>query len=113
MFFFCSSLISLDLSNFDTSKLTDITTIFYGCESLQYINLEKYNELQNLDMDDILYLVPENIIICLNEENNILQIKEKIKEKNYYNIYCGNDWKCHQKKFIAENNACMDYDSQF
>ena len=36
-----------------------------------------------------------------------------MEEKLCYNIYCGNDWKFHKKKFIAENNTCVDNCSNF
>jgi surface protein len=35
----CSSLVSLDLSNWDTSKVTDMVEMFSGCSSLEYLNL--------------------------------------------------------------------------
>ena len=35
----CSNLISLDLSNFDTSSFENMNNIFYGCSSLN--NLKK------------------------------------------------------------------------
>ena len=63
-------------------------------------------------MGNIIYLVPENILICLNNKNNISQIIEKIREKNCYN-YCDNDWEFHQKKLIDENNACVDNCSEY
>ena len=34
MFYNCSSLTTLDLSNFDTSKVTNMSYMFYGCSSL-------------------------------------------------------------------------------
>ena len=60
-----------------------------------------------------MYLITDNIVICLNENNNIELLKEKLEEKLCYNIYCGNDWKFHKKKFIAENNTCVDNCSNF
>ena len=38
MFYECSSLVSADISNFDTSKVTDMSDMFYGCSSLVSIN---------------------------------------------------------------------------
>ncbi len=38
---------------------------------------------------------------------------EKINEKYCHNIYCGKDWKLNQKKFIANNNTCVDDCSKF
>ncbi len=31
MFYNCSSLTNLDLRNFDTSKVTNMSNMFYGC----------------------------------------------------------------------------------
>lgn len=43
MFKGCSSLTSLDLSNFNTSKVTDMTWMFYGCSSLTSLNVSRFN----------------------------------------------------------------------
>ena len=113
MFYGCSSLISVDLSNFNISEVEYMDYMFYGCENLQYINLEKYNESNYINMNNILYLVPENILFCLNKDNNISQIMKIINEKNCYNISCDNDWKSYQNKLIAENNTCIDNCSEY
>ena len=39
MFANCLLLTSLDLSNFDTSQVTNMNAMFYNCISLEYINL--------------------------------------------------------------------------
>ena len=36
-------LVSIDLSNFDSSLVTDMYSLFYGCISLESINLSKFN----------------------------------------------------------------------
>ena len=43
MFNGCSSLISIDLSNFDTSKVTNMMNIFNGCSSLISIDLSNFD----------------------------------------------------------------------
>ncbi len=43
MFYGCSSLTSLDLSNFDTSKVTNMRTMFYGCNSLTSLDLSHFD----------------------------------------------------------------------
>ena len=43
MFYGCSSLISLNINNFDTSKVTDIAYMFYGCSSLISLNLNNFD----------------------------------------------------------------------
>ena len=39
MFYGCSSLSSLDLSTFDTSKVTDMSSVFEGCSGLRSVSL--------------------------------------------------------------------------
>ena len=43
MFYNCSSLISLNLSNFDTSNIINMNSIFYNCSSLTSINISNFN----------------------------------------------------------------------
>ena len=39
----CSNLISIDLSSFDTKKVTNMSDMFSGCENLKSINLSHFN----------------------------------------------------------------------
>ena len=39
MFYDCYSLISLDLSNFNTQNVTDMNRMFYRCKSLKRENI--------------------------------------------------------------------------
>ena len=43
MFSYCSSLTSLNLSNFDTSIVTNMNGMFYGCSLLTSLNLSNFN----------------------------------------------------------------------
>ena len=43
IFYNCSSLISLNLSNFNTNKVTDMSHMFYKCSSLTSLNLSNFN----------------------------------------------------------------------
>ena len=43
MFSDCSKITSLDLSNFDTSYVTDMRNIFSGCRELKYLKLNNFN----------------------------------------------------------------------
>ena len=43
MFSGCKSLISLDLSNFNTQNVTDMSNMFSGCNSLVYLDLSNFN----------------------------------------------------------------------
>ena len=44
MFYNCIQLTSLDLSNFQTSKVTAMENMFYGCSKLEYINMKNFDE---------------------------------------------------------------------
>ena len=43
MFYNCSSLTSLDLSNFDTSKVTNMSYMFSGCSSLPSLDISNFD----------------------------------------------------------------------
>ena len=55
MFSNCSSLTSLDLSNFDTSKVTDMSSMFSSCSSLTSLDLSKFDTLQVTDMNGMFF----------------------------------------------------------
>ena len=50
MFNSCQSLTSLDLSNFNTINLTDMSSMFYGCYSLATLDLSNFNTSKVTDM---------------------------------------------------------------
>ena len=104
MFYGCSELTSLDLSNFDTSKVTEMSNMFSGCSKLEYINLQNFKEIKLDACDNIFEQVPDNIIICINNDiisNNNSKILSQILNKTCYNIYCSEDWKAKKKEIIA------------
>ena len=43
MFNGCNELEHLDLSNFDTSKVTDMEFMFYNCNKLKYLNILNFS----------------------------------------------------------------------
>ena len=55
MFFCCSTLISLNFSNFDTSDITNMKKMFYNCISLQNLNLSNFNTTNVTDMSNMFY----------------------------------------------------------
>ncbi len=44
MFYGCSSLTNLNLSNFKTNNVTDLNLIFYGCKKLTKDNIIVYDK---------------------------------------------------------------------
>lgn len=43
MFIYCTSLKSIDLSNFDTSAVKNMNNMFYGCSSLTTLDLSNFD----------------------------------------------------------------------
>ena len=43
LFYGCSSLKEINLSNFNTSNVISIDYLFYDCSSLEKLNLPKFN----------------------------------------------------------------------
>ena len=85
-----------------------IQSMFKGCLSLEYINLQNVietNKIQNIN--EIFQNTPENLVICL-EEGNTPILTNLIKEKSCYTIYCGDDWIKQQKKLIKDTNTCFE-----
>ena len=51
MFYRCLGLTSLDLSNFDTSNVTDMYYMFFMCSNLTSLDLSNFNTSKVIDMD--------------------------------------------------------------
>ena len=107
IFYGCSSLISLDLSNFHFSNIFEF---YLDCNNLEYINLKNINEndLKELNGRNIFSNLPENIVICINEnlaENNLFP---ETKNKKCSVFDCSGDWKSKRKKIIFKTNECID-----
>jgi len=43
--------------------------LFIGCEKLEYINIQNFKEIQDGNYKNIFAKVPDNVFICLNENN--------------------------------------------
>ena len=67
----CSSLIELNLSNFNTNNVTDMGYMFYKCSSLKELNLSNFNTNNVKDMSSIFSR-------CSNE------LKNKIKKTQFF-----------------------------
>ena len=51
-------------------------------------------------------LVPDNIVVCINESINSSIIIPQLKEKKCYNIDCSDNWKLKQKNIINSASGC-------
>ena len=88
----CSSLISLDLSNFDTSKTTIMRSMFSQCENLKYINLKRVNTSSNALIDNIFFSTSNQLVVCIDNDNDILI---KLLDGKVI-IYCNNNISYHE-----------------
>ena len=104
MFYGCSLLTSLDLSNFDTSSNSkNFATMFRGCSSLKYINLKNSNIKSN-QYQKIFSGISENTMFCGIDN----------KSDDFFNEYnqiinCDNENKCYHKKLNSfnYNDSCL------
>ena len=55
MFNNCNSLNYLDVSGFDTSNVTDMNNMFYNCNSLTYLDVSKFNTSNVTNMSSMFY----------------------------------------------------------
>ena len=106
MFYSCVALSSINLSNFDTSKVITMTSMFEGCLHLEYFNLQNFNEICLNNSDDMFKDVFESIVYCINNSNNITNIKAKLEEKTCKSSSCNGDWKSAKKKIIIIDSSC-------
>ena len=71
MFKECSSLEKLNLSNFNTNKVTDMSYIFFGCHAIKELNLPSYLKIYNV--------IYKNFILLGCSDEIINKIKETTK----------------------------------
>ena len=55
MFYGCSDLKALNLSSFNTSAVTDMSSMFYGCSGLKALNLSSFNTSDVTNMSHMLF----------------------------------------------------------
>ena len=67
MFNGCSSLKSLDLSNFNTSNVTNMSLMFLGCNSLTNLNLSNFDTLKVIDMSSMFFYCGSLTILDLSD----------------------------------------------
>ena len=83
MFNGCSNLISLNLSNFNTSSVTRMDDMFYGYNNLENINLVNAKINPNMESSSIFSNLSSNLIICT-ENEDWLKIFD-LSDKQYIN----------------------------
>ena len=98
MFYFCSSLTSINLSSFDTSNVSQMQNMFEGCKNLEYINMKNFEKTRLIQYIDMFRDVPDNVVVCINKSNIPTKIYNQIKNKICHIEDCSDDWKLKQNK---------------
>ena len=106
MFNNCSSLISLNLNNFNTSLVNNMGNMFNGCRSLISLNLKHFDPSQVTTFDSIVFNINEKLIYCLNI-TLYLSIKTYFPKNSTFNCsdVCFTN---PQHKMIKEKNKCIN-----
>ena len=104
MFANCSSLTTLNLSNFDISQVTNMNYLFDSCINLEKISLYNFYENISLNNSFMFNKIPENAVICINENITSGKIYNEITNIKCNIIDCTKNWKSKQKKLINVNN---------
>ena len=78
IFLGCTSLTSINLSNFNTNNVIDMNSMFYRCSSLTNINLSNFNTNNVVDMGGMF-----NGCEKLNKNGIITKDRKIIEKFNY------------------------------
>ena len=82
MFFNCYSLTSLNLSNFNTNNVKNMSYMFYNCSSLISLNLSNFNTNNVKNMKYMFKLIQKSCKIIENDK----KIKSELKKINIIHI---------------------------
>ena len=105
MFFNCSSLKSLEII-FNSPKLEFLDLMFYNCSSLISLDLTNFNS-SSAYINNIFDNINDNLIFCINEDNNQNIISSLSSQNpNYYNNCSDICFNKEIKIKINENNKC-------
>ena len=76
MFYNCSKLKEINISNFNIDKLISADCMFYRCKSLSHLNLSSFNNKHKINMKYMLYDCPEFL-------TKSIKLQYKIKEEAF------------------------------
>ena len=79
MFFGCRNLISINLSNFDTKNVTNMSEMFCDCNNLTSINLSNFDTRNVTDMSEMFKGCNKSANIVVNDEESNERIMKEFK----------------------------------
>ena len=86
--------------------------MFYECKKLQFLNISYFYKPDSYEQ--MFTLIPENIVYCINYNDNDIDdnynsiIIKPLKLKKCSVSYCLSDWKEKRKKYVEEENICLE-----
>ena len=102
MFYYCASISSLDLSNFNTLNVINMISMLEGCSNLTYINLFNFEENSNLNYTNIFLDINDNLVYCINNEENAGNIISELKVIMCVSNDCDSNWIENKKNKLKE-----------
>ena len=106
----CKKLIHLDLSYFDTSKVTTMAKMFYHCENIKFLDLSHFNTLKVENIYEMFYHCESLIYLNLDsfQFDNLKNTTKAFNGISSIVKYCYKG--SSSKDFILENKAsdCSD-----
>ena len=114
MFKGCKKLKLIDLSNFDTSKVTKMNNMFYGCTSLRFLDISYFNMGETLNIKDMFYNLKYLIYINIYNVHNYKILENEIRGNNGLNKKIGLNV-CQKNNIINNKNiyhkCCDDFNN--
>ena len=104
MFCECSTLISLDLSNFNTENVTNMNSMFRECSNLTFLNLQNFNTSKVTNMSHMFRKCSSLIFLNLSNFNT-----ENVTNMSYMFRECSSLTNLNLSKFNTEKVTNMSY----
>jgi len=74
MFWGCSALKELNLNNFNTNNVTDMSDMFKGCKLLKELNISNFNINNVTNMKGMFTGCPDELIMKIKVQNKNIMI---------------------------------------
>ena len=104
MFQGCASLTTLDLSNFNTSKVTMMYSMFRGCASLTTLDLSNFNTSNVISMENMFRTMSKLTLLDLSNFDT-----SKVTNMNYMFAECSKLTSLNLSNFNTSNVTNMQY----
>ena len=103
MFYGCKELTSIDISNFYTTKVTNMDSMFEGCSKLEYINF-KNAQVNTNNYNKIFDQTVKNLVLCTTDT----KLKTELEKNTCAVVDCSQNWKEKQSILIDSSGTCTD-----